>query len=1400
MLFGDLRAAIQVFRPSSSWRGGTGEGSAKIAVLDRREWTGQRVAALEAAPVGHYTRLMADGYIERTLLRGDVKISEESLLAGQQIVIVLAEPGAGKSELLRSLASKLGVAVQRASLCRHRGLAEGAQPLVIDALDEVAKVDQSAIDHVVEMASKTGARHVVLASRSSEWDEQRSYFVGECFNREPTIVRLEPFTTSEQQYIFEHHAPNECYADFRVQASRFELDPILGNPQFLKLFADAYIRRGRRFTEKRQIFSDAIEKLASEATSSPWQRGRPPTSAIVTLAEEIFAKVLLAGSSGVSLLDLGDVDWPYIYALSAGDRTPVQYAVNTKLFKIADDLNNHEPVHRIVAEYCAASYLARRAGDPEDALSLSRMLSVIAPNDTTRDELRGLVGWMAALGNSVVQEACIRIDPYAVLANGDASQLSPSSKHLLLESLAKLSEVDPYFRRSDRWRRFSVAGLFGGDSVEQLRALLTGKDTSAELRDLLLELLDGSDAARLLKDTLLQLALDQGLDIFARIRAQRILMGLDDVDRRSIVVGLTALGDSGSLRIAVESADILGVEATGVDNVLDLLRRIGVKRNRSSSPRFSDARFDLRYHTGQLIQKLDVQSTAWLLDAWTGGLHCTCGKPKVHQCKCLPGPSKVIGLLIDRYFDIASPPHNPERVWNWIKKLIFNRQPPKDSAAVLALQGDDDLRRRIYEIAFASLTDIDALWDVRSTLSTHAGLRMKLSDYFAMADHAVSVNNVALWSHFYASHDLYRRVPGPDLLRAHLRRQAREDAGLSGLWSRYERGALDARRRQKEGPFRTNRRWKTREKRQAAERANYYHLNRDRIEAGKDRTALFEIANYYLANPGELSEFLEHPGVADRALLNCLPIMSPQTPTLHHLAEKDRPLTGILHAAVLVTFRATGHLRSIDLGVLRAVKTRVGGYAGYAPGESELLEREIDALIFPTVSEVRAFAEDFLEPQLMRPLDSHTDVNWLRFKEAFKPLQAVLALDWLTRYPDMPHSARDTLFDICAAQGDHSSLIALISSRCTDELARQSQQPGELASRDVFWTLRAFFFSPEPPPAAWVCLRQDPRMIFFLERRAGKFSRGESVPWPRLTARKVFDVLNEYVDAWPKVPLPSSFGSDSPPGETAYRFLRDVVFAIHNDKPESALPVLEAILSDERLRDFHSDAKSMRVAALREKTFESFVLPTPVAVCGLLDNNRVATVDDLRKTLLEELRSYQIWVRNAETDPLDAFYSDGRRLSENVCRNRIVDQLQPRLEKLGLSLVLEHQLADAKRCDFTVDAVIDGHRRLLVVEVKGQWHDALFHAASEQLHARYSHHPAAAMQGVYLVLWFGGEERVAGKRMPTLSTHEQLRDMICRQLPSDLLGLIDVFVLDLSPRTPSGSGALRTPSDRVILD
>jgi hypothetical protein len=208
--------------------------------------------------------------------------------------------------------------------------------------------------------------------------------------------------------------------------------------------------------------------------------------------------------------------------------------------------------------------------------------------------------------------------------------------------------------------------------------------------------------------------------------------------------------------------------------------------------------------------------------------------------------------------------------------------------------------------------------------------------------------------------------------------------------------------------------------------------------------------------------------------------------------------------------------------------------------------------------------------------------------------------------------------------------------------------------------------------------------------------------------------------------------------------------------------------------------KNLRATAMRELALGDFAPPTPSEVVDLLDQNAVATVEGLRALLLEELQELQRDIDGSEFNPVEMFYDGGKRVDENTASKRIAERLQLRLKALNMAVTIEHQLKDAKRCDITATTMLGGSRKLLVMEVKGQWHRELFTAAAAQLHERYSIHPDAEQQGIYLVLWFGEGEKIAGKNNATISSPDDLKRKVVESVPTELRGLIDVFVLDLS--------------------
>uniref|UniRef100_UPI003CFCDB4E NACHT domain-containing protein n=1 Tax=Serratia surfactantfaciens TaxID=2741499 RepID=UPI003CFCDB4E len=300
----------------------------------------------------------------------DRTYTETELLAESTHIVVLAEPGGGKTELMKSIAQKLNTSVLNASVFAYVGTDKENSSLIIDAVDEVARIDQSGIHKLLALARTSKPNRVIMSSRSSEWGLAFTSIFEKFLGVSPMIVRLREFDLDEQHSIFKHHAPAEDFFAFQTEVTRFSLDMLLPNPQFLKMFTDAYLESDRRFADKRSIFALAVERLAKEVNP-----GIPKASVSLSVAQkiafsaEVYAKLLLSGAEGISTIDTtANRMYPMLPALFNGS-TACYDILSTQLFKPGDNEDQHRPVHKIVAEYCAADYLIKRIADPADDLN-----------------------------------------------------------------------------------------------------------------------------------------------------------------------------------------------------------------------------------------------------------------------------------------------------------------------------------------------------------------------------------------------------------------------------------------------------------------------------------------------------------------------------------------------------------------------------------------------------------------------------------------------------------------------------------------------------------------------------------------------------------------------------------------------------------------------------------------------------------------------------------------------------------------------------------------------------------------------------------------------------------------------------------------------------------------------
>lgn len=1331
-------------------------------------------------------------YLSRILRTSNNQEFNESelLLVENKVIIVLAEPGAGKSYLLDSLAEQIGVTKHTANIFIYSNQ-EKCSSLVIDGFDELVRIDSSTVIKALVMAQNTSAEKIILSSRSSEWFDGYTHHCKTIFGEEPLLVYLKPFNEKEQKVLFLHYYSQHNAEQFLEDAANIGLTPLLANPLFIQLFSKSYVENNQCFENRYSAFKLAIEGLAKE-TNSCYSVGSNILPALkkIELAEDIFTKLMLSGSEGVSLHDLASNRfYPNITTLNSDIN--IQQILSTQFFLPTDNVEQHRPIHRIVAEYCAGNYLAKKLTSVTNPLSLRKILSIIAPNNIVRDELRGLFAWIAVLSeNQHIQNTLIDLDPYAILSNGDPSLLLANSKRKLLSKLKELNQKDPFFRRGDRWRDFSVSGFFTDELVDELKNLLSPDNTSGDLQGLLLELITDAPIVSKLTDELKNIVCNADFkDRYTRRLAGECLSKTKNYNRQEIWGNLINAKDSTSLSIAAE----IMISADMEFQVHDYVNFLRVCAELYPTDNRIEIVIGKRFFIKQLIQKLRLDLVISLLNELSTNLSCSCQNK--YDCQCRVGISKIISMLLDRYFELSQEPWESKQIWKWIKNLYFKNSIRKeDSLSVKILSENDSLRQSIIKTAFENKFDFQAIHETKFysfEWCGHSGLQLQLQDFKYIIDLAFDTNNIELWSYFMVRHDFYSKEKSPNPLRQHMRIQALQKPEFLRVWYRnnrankvhYEQNIL--RYNRKKGDRKYNKKQRVSRKKDI----QYIQENRKLIESGKHWNTLLAFSRTILQEPDRIVEKFGDEQIVRNALYNCLNYIEPNIPSLIELAKlhcqsKFFYIEFILYAACLEVLKRDGSLSSVPIDALRALRAGFSSYwAGMNSNDRERLKQEIDRHLFSSPKDVETFLREYIEPQLACVNCKITSVNWLVHDETFKFLQDILPLEWLKKFPNMNFSVQKELLQLAIQFGNREELKEVVQQYCEKLLdVKTVSEEAEIKSRRDFWFAHAFYLLNENYEPFWQELIKDADSIFILDNHFGSF--GDYSKWISLPSIKIELILNSFINQWQEVYLPSMHGSDSPPSEKAYRFLSRLIYKLEGNYEDNPVPVIDRLLQDARYTKFYTSLKSIRFNYLRKSVIQNFQAPTAEQIVHLLDKDEIISVENLRAVILEELHSYQNDLDGHDISTKSIFYHGEmnitNRVDENTATQRIAERLRLRLENRQVVLIREGYMKDDNRCDIVFSKLINGRRKILPVEVKGQWHPKLYSAFDSQLNSLYTIHPDAEGQGIYLVLWFGADEKVAVRKNHGINSAEELYLNIQKQIPEELKHRIDIFVLNLA--------------------
>ena len=145
----------------------------------------------------------------------------------------------------------------------------------------------------------------------------------------------------------------------------------------------------------------------------------------------------------------------------------------------------------------------------------------------------------------------------------------------------------------------------------------------------------------------------------------------------------------------------------------------------------------------------------------------------------------------------------------------------------------------------------------------------------------------------------------------------------------------------------------------------------------------------------------------------------------------------------------------------------------------------------------------------------------------------------------------------------------------------------------------------------------------------------------------------------------------------------------------------------------------------------------------LLNNQQPVNADDLKALTVAVIEDISGWIRNGNTDDYRQYWneSSSRKLlkpkREEACRDALLSDLRKDLAKYGVGMEPEAHRADDARADAVVTAGAAG----VPIEIKKNTSRDLWRALHDQLIVKYARDPRAGGCGLYVVFWFGADQK-----------------------------------------------------------
>lgn len=1372
-------------------------------------------------------------YIPRTLSYTDSEgerqmVDETELLKRTEPLVILGEPGMGKSVLLKQLGLSDGAfAITARAFLRipdPTSLLGKRQTLVIDALDEVAAAkDPDPVQDVLAHLVLAGRPRFILSCRVSDWlgAPVRSD-IEDTYAAKPLQLNLEPFSEADALCFLGDGLGSHRAQQVLAHYSEKGLSELFGNPQTLHLIADASRGAGSLPETRADLLDKACQQMALEHNERHGQKVDAET--LLDAAGAMSAMLILSAKDAVSARAGANVAATDL-ALAELTRLPhaaaAEHALGSRLFVAAAGDRRFTYVHRTVAEYLAALWLGRQvecAKRPQ--LLTRRLIELIRFAGGVPASLRGVHSWLAKFSVTLASEV-ITADPIGVLRYGDPDGLTAEQGRAMLEALDGLVQRDSNFRAGD-WSFMRAKGLVQPALEADIKARITSSAVPFELRTLLLECLAGSEQAARLHSELCAIMLNSMLTFGERRRAADCLEDLpnDATDWLAMITALAGLKDAHSTRLAVELMVRLRNEPfDGECYASVVLANSGILLTAEERKRlhFADSRYN--GDLNRLRRRVPDAFVMPVLDNMAAVLLPQRSDNEWHKPELFSARGEIAGFaihLIRRQLEMGGA--SPRQLFEWLNSMERGRDSnDEDRGAIAArFEGDDALRRAVQKYVLLDLKPAHAFWDwTRRLAQLSYGLRFSEDDVLLLLQEVVARDDPAdrkRWESLVLSLREKGRVP--KAVQKLARPFAKDDAELLEiLATKPGRQKMDE----------VERNWRRADSARQKRREASLKRSRDNHEAHIAEIELGEFqwiinpAYSYLGQCSDIDSALSpHDRIAswlgeevalaarkgfDAALHRNDRPSFPVIVERYVKGQRWNDVYPILAGAALRFVTGTGFANLDDdvIASLAMIEDDVMNVADEAfKGFSDSIELELRSR--------HAFYENYLrnryEPYLANRNSHITGLHRLTRSTSEQPLSAQLSLEWLARYTDLPLEIERNMAEciIHSPQFESAGMAQLLLQIVQQRLARgylPPEQPKAKAGKaksqitvtpvdpdpeqprrewEGYWTALLFLLDFEAATARMPVIDASNRdWLWFLTNfyfdRHGARNTTPSPDIPRLIW-----IVETFRHLWRYVEHPRSSQGSRNEWDATERVESAVFRLAANAAPEAAEALQRLLGAPE---DGYTDGIKTAMARQHQARVEASFRPLNQSeIVATITDGAPQTVDDVLAIVCDELDQLQAKIRRSNTNMVQLFYENGQPKGENDCRDTMLNLLQAELPH-GITWApeLSMQGQDRADCGFAYGTL------RLPVEAKGQWHRELWSAAETQLFDRYAQDWQAQGRGLYLVFWFGGRKKLQrppkGVSKIPPATPVELAEMLTSSLPPHIRPRIIVWVLDL---------------------